>query len=100
MRAWISYRPSMTLPTNGSWVIAIPRRSSPACSSGPARSFRHQLDVGVGVDLARGQFVLAVGAVLVAALDLDLAAGARLAGEVRSGDEHGPPRLRDPLIRS
>src|SRR5688572_27922840 len=89
-RAWISYRPSMTFPTKGSWVM------------GPARSFRRggKLDVGIGVDLGHGQLRPAVGAILVDALDGDVAAGDGLAGEIRSADDRGPPALRDPLVRA
>src|SRR6185436_9921616 len=94
----------MTLPTNGSWLVTILAPASAACAAcclGPDRSFvGDELDVGVGVDLPRGQLGAAVGAVLVDALDGDLAAADRLGVDVRAADEDRPPRLADALVRT
>src|SRR5262245_42512004 len=90
MRAWISYRLSMTLPTKGSCVIASARSLGRGV----------ELDVLVGVDLRRGQPRHARGAVLVDVLQRDLSAGDRLAARIGAGDERRLPVLADALVRA
>src|SRR5690349_3251509 len=84
-RAWISYRPSITLPTNGSFTL---------------RSRGCEPHVRRRCDLIGGEADAAEGLVGIDADDRDLATGDRAGVDaVRADDRGGPVRL-DALRRA